>query len=125
MLDDIDLHGERDEDTREGYQKDLFVFASLAEIDLKGELAEQYGKAKTLYANVETSMIFTPNQKAAALNAVTTILANITKEMQKVQNMERIRTMEEALVAALKTLPEDAVQMFYTEWEKQLASVDS
>lgn len=125
MLDDIPLHDKRSErDQDDGnFDKNLFQFADIGAIDLKAELAEQYAKAKTLYANVETSSCFTPNQKASVLNAVTAILAAITKEQAKVHNMERLKAMEAALIEALKTLPEEAQQVFYNQYEANLASI--
>ena len=129
-LEDLDLHGNDefgDEDDG-AFDATLFTYADLSKIDLKEELAIQYGKAKTLYGNIEKSSIYTPNQKAAVLNTVTAIISSIVRNQEKVQNMDRVKALEEALTDALKTLPEDAQKVFYEKYEANLekyASISS
>lgn len=124
MLEDFDLHGDRDEDRYEPAPL-IYKYASLAEIKLEAELAEQYGKAKSLYASVEADKNTPPNQKAQVLNTVSAVIQAITKSQVDLYNMNKVKALEDALTTALRSLPEPAQQLFYKEYEANLAAIPS
>lgn len=115
MIEDIDLHGEESKPAAIVYE------FKAGEIDLAQELATQYGKAKSLYANVEHDFAIPPNQKAQVLNTLTAIITSITKSQAEVYNMNRLKALEDALITTLRTLDEATQATFFAAYEANLA----
>lgn len=116
MLDDLPLHPNAPEVPEHNY---VFNYKP-GDIDLAVELAEQYGKAKSLYANIETDPSVPANQKAQVLNSLTSILSQITKSEGEVHNLNSIKKLENALIAALKISPKPLQDDFYAAYEAEL-----
>lgn len=80
--------------------------ASLSDLDLDEELLAQYKRARRLLALAEHDEEVPLSQKATALNAISTIITNITKTQTELYNAERLKTLELVLVSVLKRFPE-------------------
>lgn len=91
---------------------------SLRELNLDFELLRRYQEAKDFLANVIDDTTLPPNQVAQVMNTVTAILKEITKMQTDIHNAERVKLMEQAIITALKTVPEDAQNLFFTEFER-------
>lgn len=94
--------------------------ASLSDLDLDEELLAQYKRARRLLALAEHDEEVPLSQKATALNAISTIITNITKTQTELYNAERLKTLELVLISVLKRFPEIKEQ-FLAEYEAALS----
>lgn len=117
MLDDIPLHGQSQPPKTETKQVAIFNYKP-EDINLRNELAEQYSKAKSLFANIEYDDEVPANQKAQVLNSLVSILAQITKSEAEVHSLNEVKKLEDALITALKQMPEDFQAIFYDAYTK-------
>jgi len=62
------------------------------------------------------------NQKAQAMNTLTTILQQIIKIRTDLYNAEYLKKIEQILLKTLKALPVDVQQEFMEEYEQSLRS---
>lgn len=77
---------------------------SLSELDLEQELLNAYNDAQDMRDNIDTDVPF--NQQAQVMNTITAILQKIVDMRKELQNMEKLKKQELALIAALKEFPE-------------------
>jgi len=97
----------------------VVVPSSLRELDVETELLEQYRTAKQLLANAEENVPL--NQRAQALNSITTILQTITKMQTDLYDAERLKTLEAILLDTLREFPQ--VQEAFLEVYKRRLNV--
>jgi hypothetical protein len=119
MIDDFPLHNDADE---EDYQIPIKVheFVELKNLDLQEELAHQLVDAKNLYEQVRNSTSTPANQKAQVLGVLQTIISNIKKTQEDLHNIERLKSMEEALITTLKNLDPAIQDKFLAEYKVRL-----
>ncbi len=79
---------------------------SFEDLDAQQELLDQYNTAKRLLSDAEYSEEIPLNQKAQALNTISTILGNIIKSRTELYNSERLRLLEATLLEVLQEFPE-------------------
>jgi hypothetical protein len=79
--------------------------ATLRELNLEGELLKQYQKANRLMVDAELDKATTPPMKAAVMNSIRGILADIVKMQTELYNAERLKTLEAILLSVLKEFP--------------------
>lgn len=91
---------------------------STDEVDLDEELAKQLAEAiafrDTLLLNKEA---YNPKDVTDAIKTVNTLLSQLVKLREQVQNMDRMRRFEEAVVEAVKELPKEAKDRFFSRLE--------
>ena len=83
---------------------------SFQKLDAQSELLYQYNVAKRLLAEAEYNDGIPLNQKAQALNTISSILGNIIKTRTDLYNAERLRLLEETLVEVLQEFPSISAQ---------------
>lgn len=88
----------------------------LKELDLEGELLKQYQKAQEMFDDSYDEPL---NQRAQTLNTITGILQAIIKSQQDLYNVERLKTLENTLIAVLQGFPE-IKHSFLEAYEKEL-----
>lgn len=112
------------EDDKEEFQYDarLDSIDSLDKLNVSNEILIQYQRAERLaqMAMVDDSPL---NQKAQALNTVSNILQQLTRMQTELHSSERIKTIEQILIAQLKHLPKETQEHFLFEYEKAFPSV--
>lgn len=117
------LHGDDDAEDNDNYDGVVKqVFATLNEINLETEIAEQYSSAKYLYARVENLRGFSPNQKAAVLNSITSIITKLKDAQAEVYNINMVKCIESAIIKTVQSLAPDAQELFWKEYEANLAA---
>jgi hypothetical protein len=78
---------------------------SLKELDADKELLDQYNRAMQLFTDAEFDESASVAGKVAALNAISTVISNITKTKTELYNSERVKVMENVLISTLKKHP--------------------
>lgn len=91
---------------------------SLRDIDVEQEVLLQYYRVKALQDKTATADDVPTNQRAQVANTVANTLKEIVKMRSEVYNTEQFRKMEAALAKALRTMPEEAQNVFYETYEK-------
>jgi len=97
---------------------------SIMEMDLESELLLQYHQTKALLAAVISEDDTPANQKAQLVNTCSSILNQITKSQTDLYNGERLKIMEQALINALKGVPDDVSEKFFSNYERELLNLD-
>lgn len=93
---------------------------SLKDMNLEDELLIQYQQTKALLASIIDDVGTPANQRAQVINSCSSILAQITKTQTDLYNSERLKVLEQALINALKTVPESVSEKFFENYERQL-----
>ena len=93
----------------------------LKDVDLSRELVLQMLSTQELQADVMGDDEVPANQKAQTANAVAGILANLIKLQSEVYTSERLKKIEQVLVATVGMFPETVGREFFAEYEKALA----
>lgn len=91
----------------------------LEDLNLADELLTQYKAAVALFEDVRHDLETPANQKAQLLNSISAIIGNISKTQTDVYNAERLKLLENTLIATLKEFPE-VKQAFLEAYERQL-----
>ena len=91
---------------------------SLGDINLEHELMSQYAKVKKLQTDVLIDDSVPANQRAQVANAVASTLQQLIKMQVDLQRDERLKKIEGALLEAVALLPDEARDLFFTEYEK-------
>lgn len=89
----------------------------LADRNLEREFEAQLNLAKRIQEDLLTFEA-EPKEKIAALNAVTSILKELTKLREDLQTIEDLRRVEAALLEAIGTLPEKEKAAFLDRYEE-------
>lgn len=100
---------------------------AVKDLNLEEELVLQYTRGKLLQAEVAQDEGVPANQRAQIANSVRASLAELVKLQQALYGAEQGRRMEAALAKALRTLPEEAQQVFYDAYQRaahEMATVD-
>lgn len=84
----------------------LQVPTNFSEINLEQELLHQFTKAKQLLEDAEFDDNVPHNQKVQNVNSVNTIITNIINQQEKVYNIERMKKLEDCLIATLQKFPD-------------------
>jgi hypothetical protein len=90
----------------------------LEDIDLEQEIVFQYQGSKALLAKVTGDDGTPANQKAQVANSCASVLDQLLKMQTRIYSAERIKAIEQALVKAVKTLPVEAQQQFFVDYER-------
>lgn len=104
------------------------VPTSLQDIDLSKELLENYQIAKAFLYQILNLLDDdedsrgkagdSPNQIAAVINSVKASLAEIIKLQTEVNNADRFMKLEQAMISAIKVMPEEARTLFMERYEE-------
>ena len=92
----------------------------LSNLNLEEEILEQYYNAKQFLQSLDAYEV-QPNQIAQCYNTLTTILKELTKTQTDLYSAERVKAMENALIATVKTLNQAQQEKFFTAYERNLA----
>lgn len=99
----------------------LLPVRSLKDLDLAQELVLQVQALQALQMRVMNDAGETPvNQIAQVANSLSAALSNLIKVQNDVYTSERLKTIESVLIEAVKTLPTEAQESFFGEYEKAL-----
>ncbi len=99
----------------------LLTNVKITDLDLPKELMIQYARAKKLQDDTLSDESDAPaNQKAQVTNTCANLLNAITKTQLDVYNSQRAKEMEQILIKVLKTLPQEAQDAFFEEFEKEI-----
>lgn len=83
-----------------------YVPVTAEQLNLEGEILQQYNAAKKLYHDSSYDLSIPLNQKAQVLNAISAIIGALVKSKQDLYNMDRIKRIESILLSVLKRHPE-------------------
>lgn len=131
-LDDVELHGKTPQKYMEHTPPKAVTITNLDQLDIRKELLENYAMAKTVLATIlsvqededgKVNFTDTPNQIATVITAVKNTLADIIKLQTDVYNAERFKLIEQAMIRAVKSMPEESRQRFMDDYEKILNDV--
>lgn len=97
-----------------------------AEFNFKSEIESQLAAVKALRAKVmgpngQLLEGVSTREAKEVIAASSTLITTLMRHHEKILNFERLRVLEEAVKAAVQTLPESAREAFFTEMEKRLA----
>jgi hypothetical protein len=95
--------------------------ASLAQMNLEQEVVLLFLSSKALFDDVLGDDEVPTNQKAQVANSCSANLQQLVKMQLDLYTTERIKAIEAALTKTLKTLPIEAQQKFFEEYEKSYA----
>lgn len=95
----------------------------LKDINLEAELVRQLRAMQALQTNTLFDPETPPNQKAQVANSVASVLSTLTKLQNEVYKSERMKKVENLLVAAVKELPTEAQLKFFEQYEQLLKGV--
>lgn len=94
----------------------------LEDLNIADELLIQYKNAVNLFEAAQHDNDIPANQKAQLLNSISAIITNISKTQTDVYNAERLKALENTLIATLKDFPE-VKSTFLDAYERALANV--
>lgn len=90
----------------------------LTDLNLETEIVLQYQRAKALLGRVIADTKIPTNQKAQVANSCMAILEQLVKMQGKLYSAERFKAIEQCLIKALKTLPREAQEKFFVDYER-------
>lgn len=92
------------------------------EIDLGTEIALQLRTYKSILAETRSNPLIPANQKIAAANGLNKAIANLMVLQQDAYNIERTKSLEQAVLVTLKGHPDGAslIAAFQTTYENLL-----
>jgi hypothetical protein len=91
---------------------------TLQEINLENELVLQYKSAKTLLNKVLNDDNVQANQKAQVQNSCAASLKELARLQTDLFTAERLKAIEQMLIRAIRTLPQETQVQFFNEYEK-------
>lgn len=90
------------------------VYVPLTEINLKEELAKQYAEAKAHQAwALENTELLAPRDISDAIKTTNGIIQHIIKMQEALHNIENMKFYEEAVITAVKVLPDESKHLFF------------
>jgi len=92
----------------------------LDQLDMANELSLQYRRANDLYAEVLQDKQIPTNQKAQVLNTLSNVLKSITESSQVTFSIARQKKIEAATLAAVRDLPKEAKDKFFSMFKEFL-----
>jgi hypothetical protein len=101
-----------------------------ADFNFKVEIEAQLAAVKALRAKVmgPGGLLLdgvSTREAKEVIGASSTLITTLMRHHEKIMNFERLRALEEAVKAAVQTLPEGAREAFFAEMERRLATCDS
>jgi len=93
---------------------------SLKDVNMERELMLQFYALKNLQKDVLADDQTPRNQQAQVANATGAVLSKVADLQLSVYDSERFKAIENALIRALRLLPEEAVASFLDEYAKIL-----
>lgn len=96
-----------------------FVPLTAETLNLETELLDQYNAAKKLYHDASYDEKIPLNQKAQALNTISSVVATLIRSQQELYSTERVKKIESSLIATLRAFP-DVQAVFMVAYEKAL-----
>lgn len=96
------------------------LVGSLDELDVDNALLRHYYRVERLARDVLTDPDIPPNQQAAVMNTLNSLLVQIAKTRTELYTAERMKRIEQTLLFVLKTLPKQQRQDFLEEYEREL-----
>lgn len=107
---------------------------NLDQLDLQKELLDNYLLSKHFLVSVlrvgelddnnqQVQPGDSPNQIAAVLNSARSSLAEIIKMRTELNNAERFKLMEQAMISVIRMLPEKEREIFVDKYEQIILSV--
>lgn len=96
------------------------LVGSLDELDVDNALLRHYKRVERLAKDVLSDPDIPPNQQAAVMNTLNSLLTQIAKTRTELYTAERMKRIEQTLLFVLKTLPKQAQQDFLEEYEREL-----
>ena len=91
---------------------------NLRGLNLDSELYDRYTEAKDFLDLVLTDSEVSPNQVSTVMNSVNSILKEIAKMQTEVQNAEKVKKLELAMITALKLATPEVQEAFFAEFER-------
>lgn len=97
------------------------AFSSLSDIDLNQELAHQIAEATSFRDHVlSNSSAYQPNHVTDTIKTVNSLISQAVKLQETVQNMQRMKAFEDAMVETLKEFPETMRTAFFAKLKENL-----
>ena len=97
------------------------AFSSLSDIDLNQELAHQIAEATSFRDHVlSNSGAYQPNHVTDTIKTVNSLISQAVKLQETVQNMQRMKAFEDAMVETLKEFPEKLRTEFFAKLKENL-----
>lgn len=93
----------------------------LSELDLEKETVVQMMQARATLATLLASGE-DPHKVAPTLNALTTLLAQLSKLQADLYSSERVKAMESALIATMQSQPDEVKAKFFDTYERLYAA---
>ena len=93
-------------------------------MDLLDELKSHFENLKYTLSEVLNDPDESPSQKASLASAINNCLAQMIKMEKELYNINRVKAMEDSLVRAIDTLPEDAKERFLTHYEECILKLE-
>ncbi len=97
------------------------VFTDLASVNLDKELTDQFAEATSyrdwVLLNAESMM---PNHVTDTIKTVNTLISQIIKMRETVQNMQRMMKLEDAVIETMKEFPEKVRTSFFDKLAESL-----
>ena len=96
-------------------------FASLADIDLNQELAHQIAEATSFRDHVlSNSAAYQPNHVTDTIKTVNSLISQAVKMQETVQNMQRMKAFEDAVIETMKEQTEHVREEFFAKLDLNL-----
>lgn len=96
------------------------LVGSLDELDVDNALLRHYKRVERLAKDVLSDPDIPPNQQAAVMNTLNSLLVQIAKTRTELYTAERMKRIEQTLLFVLKTLPKEQQKEFLDEYEREL-----
>lgn len=96
------------------------LVGSLDELDVDNALLRHYKRVERLAKDVLADPDIPPNQQAAVMNTLNSLLVQIAKTRTELYTAERMKRIEQTLLFVLKTLPKEQQKEFLDEYEREL-----
>ncbi len=106
MLEDFGLGNPAQAQPQQSPKVRVITATRLEDLNVADELLIQYKNAVNLLEAAQHDENIPANQKAQLLNSISAIITNISKTQTDVYNAERLKTLENTLIATLKDFPE-------------------
>jgi len=101
---------------------DVVKASRLSELDLDSELLATYKEAKNLLEVIRYDTEIPPGQKVQAINSCNSVLNRVIEMQERLFNVESLKAMENALVAALQSYP-DMKEKFLSDYKVALGEL--
>ncbi len=92
-------------------------------LDLEDELLQQYTMTKELMEGCRDDPDVPPSQKTQVANSVVSTLKQIRDMQEDLRLQQTLKLMESTLIDVIKTLPQEAKDEFFVEYEERAKKV--